>query len=790
MPKLFGTSGIRGPAEALFTKEFCTKLGVVFGQWLKDKGKSGYVAVAMDPRESSPRIKQHIISGLASLGWEILDEGVVPTPALTYFVKQSPHVGGGVMITGSHITADLNGVKLFIDGEEVTKEHEQEIEELFQKLEFKTVVSSPIVKFESTAEELYINLLSSLADLPYPKWKIVLDTANGAQSEIMRDVLKKLGLEFTCSDYCDIQSPHFIPRDTESQAGMGEIMRDVIVHAADLAVVFDVDGDRVVFVDNTGRMLPGDYSCALIAQDSPSSKIVTPISTCSVIDQLGKKIYRTPVGSTFVAAKMKEVGATFGFEPNGGGISSEIFYGRDGGTTMIKILNILKTKKQSLSDLYSSLPAYYLYKDKVDCSPDRYAQIYNAARDKYAGKQIDDTDGVKVDLGQEDWILFRASGNAPEFRVFAQSKAKSRADQLGQESLAWVKSLIHTSGQIVAPVFADSLHIKESIQAFADQFSQVQTEMSQQEVPADCMLASNLVVSGMGGSALAGRILASLERQILKIPVTVSTEYHLPNFVDASTLVIISSYSGNTEETLSSLTDAMARKSRIFILTSGGQLAEIAAEKNIPAYVFEPKHNPSNQPRMGLGYSIASLLFLLARCQLVHTPADLTQLSSFLKSRQPEAEAQGRELARKLAGKVMVLLSSEHLKGSAHAVKNMLNENSKNLAFGLDLPEASHHLMEGLAFPQSNPRDIVFLLWNSQFYSPPVSARYPITSEIVAKQHIGVVDFPLSGSSPLQEAMAAIQSGAWLSYYLAGYNRIDPGPIPWVDYLKDKLNNG
>jgi len=131
MPKLFGTSGIRGPADTLFTKDFCRNLGAVYGAWLTSKGKEGYVAVAMDPRESSPVIKRHINSGLASQGWEILDEGVIPTPALTYFVKQSPSVGGGVMITGSHITANLNGVKLFIDGEEVTKAHELEIEQLF-----------------------------------------------------------------------------------------------------------------------------------------------------------------------------------------------------------------------------------------------------------------------------------------------------------------------------------------------------------------------------------------------------------------------------------------------------------------------------------------------------------------------------------------------------------------------------------------------------------------------------------------------------------------------------------
>lgn len=131
MPKLFGTSGIRGPADKLFTKEFCVKIGVIFGTWLKNKGKTGYIAIAMDPRQSSPKIKEHFISGLVSTGWEILDEGIIPTPALTYFVKNSAHVGGGAMITGSHIAEGLNGIKFFIDGEEVTKSQELEIEKLY-----------------------------------------------------------------------------------------------------------------------------------------------------------------------------------------------------------------------------------------------------------------------------------------------------------------------------------------------------------------------------------------------------------------------------------------------------------------------------------------------------------------------------------------------------------------------------------------------------------------------------------------------------------------------------------
>ena len=788
MPNLFGTSGIRGAADTLFTKEFCLKLGVVFGQWLKDKGKSGYVAIAMDPRESSPKIKESIISGLAIQGFEILDEGVIPTPALTYFVHQSVHVGGGVMVTGSHITANLNGVKLFVDGEEVTKEHELEIEHLFQNFEFKTQVSSPIVKHEDAAKDLYVQMLTDLADLPYPKWKIIVDTANGTQSEIIRELFANLGLEFSCTDYCDVQSPHFVPRDTESQGGVIEIIRDVLLHQADMGIAFDVDGDRVVFVDSLGQFVPGDYSCALIAANSDTPSVVTPISTSSVIDRIGKKVFRTPVGSTYVAAKMKEVGATWGFEPNGGGISGEIFYGRDGGTTMIKLLNILKNKKQSLADLCLTLPQYYLYKDKVDCPTNRYDQIYVSVREKYSDKQIDELDGIKVDLGQDEWILFRASGNAPEFRVFVQSKSKSQSDQIGRAAIAWINQIIHPSISVSSvPLVTDSLHIKESILEFPNQFKQVMEDIPLQHVPSECMLVKNIVLAGMGGSALAGRILQSLEQQLLNLPFTVSTEFNLPNFVNEQTLVIISSYSGNTRESLCALAEALDCKAQIYILTSGGELARIAIEKDIPAYIFVPVHNPSAQPRMGLGYSLAGLLFLLSRCQFIKFPERLPQVVELMQARHTRVEKIGQDLARQVTGKSIILLASEHLKGAAHAVKNMLNENAKTMAFLFDLPEANHHLLEGLRFPANNPQNYLFLCLNSKLYGTEVSHNYPKTIELIMKQHFMVIDLPLVGDDQLMECLNVIQTGAWLSYYLAAYNHIDPGPIPWVDYLKDKL---
>ncbi|HBC72708.1 MAG: Bifunctional phosphomannomutase/phosphoglucomutase [Candidatus Amesbacteria bacterium GW2011_GWB1_47_19] len=794
--KLFGTSGVRGPADQLFTPQFCFRLGYTYGSWLISKGKTGQIAVAMDPRDSSPRIKTDVIRGLSACGWEISDQGVIPTPCLTYFLKQTGYLGGAVMITGSHITANLNGVKFLFDGEEVNKKQEIEIENLFTQHDAPASDNQviPVVTRSDAARDLYLDMLKNLADTPYPSWKIVLDTANGTQSQIMPALLSDLGLDFITTEECDIQAPHFVPRDTEISTSFLEASRLILAKGADLGLGFDVDGDRIVFIDEQGNYIPGDYSCSLLASVSDSASFVTPVSTSSVVDALGKKVYRTKVGSTFVIEAMKRYGSKFGFEANGGGISSEIFYGRDGGSTLIKMLNYLKHRGGSLSRSVATLPKFYLFREKSDCPFSKYAYILDRVREKYSSHDIDATDGLKVILNNHDWLLFRGSGNAPEFRVYVQSNDKSRCEKLGQENLAWLKGLINPSVNTTTSGYQslselesqDSLRVGDSITSFPDQCSQVIRDLVQQYIPESCFLSKNIVISGMGGSALGGRIIAGLERQQLKIPIVVSTEYHLPNFVDNNSLVVISSYSGNTEETLTSLAEARSRGAQIYILTSGGKLAEVALDQNLPHYVFSTDANPSTQPRMGLGYSILALITLLSRCRLIHPIKDLNHLPDFLKKRQELADSYFN-LAKQLVGRIPVLIASEHLKGPAHGFKNQINENAKTFAVLFDVPEANHHLLEGLTFPSTLPQNLVFVIIGSDLYNPEINRTLPVTVSAVTRHHLPVISLKPVGPSRFFESMDLVQTGSFIAYYLSLLNHIDPGPIPWVDWYKDEI---
>ncbi|MBU3956738.1 hypothetical protein KKI19_00450, partial [Patescibacteria group bacterium] len=367
---LFGTSGIRGDAEELFTNQFCFDIGRTFVKFLDNHKQSGSITVGMDPRGSSPRILEAIEAGLLFAEREVVDQGATPVPALNWVLKVTPYAGS-IMVSGSHISANLNGLKFFAFKEEILKNHEKEINDIYNKIKDKAKFqkSKHIIKEENRANESYQEMLINLADEPYPKWKLVIvDPGNGAQSDTMPQVLSRLGLKVKEIN-ASIQG-EFIARDTETEGVLANLQQLVKKEKPDLGIAYDYDGDRVIFIDENGEFIPGDYTGSLIAKYSNTSKVITPINTSQVVDYLDKPVIRTKVGSPYVVEAMKKNKASFGFEANGGGISAEILMSRDGGSTTIKILNLLKNHRSKLSSLVGTLPRFYLYRVKVDCPQD------------------------------------------------------------------------------------------------------------------------------------------------------------------------------------------------------------------------------------------------------------------------------------------------------------------------------------------------------------------------------------------------------------------------------------
>jgi glucose/mannose-6-phosphate isomerase len=314
-------------------------------------------------------------------------------------------------------------------------------------------------------------------------------------------------------------------------------------------------------------------------------------------------------------------------------------------------------------------------------------------------------------------------------------------------------------------------------------------------VPDDYKSVTNLVMCGMGGSGLAGRVIESVYKTELKIPLTRVNDYNLPEFVNENSLVICSSYSGTTEETLENIKQAKAKKAKWMAIGAGGVLIDEAKAAGVPYYQIAPTYNPSKQPRMAIGYSIIGQLVLLAKTGLINfgelqVKEIITEMESIINLNKIEITTSSnpaKVLAFELCNKVIALVSAEHMVGALHVTNNQFNENAKTLTFDFTIPELNHHLMEGLANPKTNPDNLHFIFIDSNLFSPRIIKRFEVTKEIVGKNDIRYSSFTAISISKISQAFELIQFGAFVNYYLALLNKINPTPIPWVDYFKEQL---
>jgi glucose/mannose-6-phosphate isomerase len=307
----------------------------------------------------------------------------------------------------------------------------------------------------------------------------------------------------------------------------------------------------------------------------------------------------------------------------------------------------------------------------------------------------------------------------------------------------------------------------------------------------------NIVITAMGGSALGSDILRhSLFREI-KVPVTIINDYNLPAYAGNRTLVIAISYSGGTEETISCLNQAISRQCKIFAISMGGKLKEIltAAGLSRYAYFFSPKFNPCNQPRIGLGYTLTSVLWALKNvCDIefvndsyINEAIDIidllnTEFGLSSKSSVP------RKIAESLKGCIPILVSAEHLTGNMHVMSNQINENSKNFAAYFFVPELNHHLLEGIGFPKTNSKQIRFIFVESDLFTEKTKVRIKVTKEVLKKNKIRYLEYKCLGRKALLQNFEVLSFGSYLSYFFALTNNLNPSPIPFVDFFKDRLS--
>lgn len=344
----------------------------------------------------------------------------------------------------------------------------------------------------------------------------------------------------------------------------------------------------------------------------------------------------------------------------------------------------------------------------------------------------------------------------------------------------------------------DQGHSYESISGFASQCEDAWFEIKHFQVPSNFRNFKNILFCGMGGSAYGARIIKSLYGNLLKIPVDLVSDYHLPSYADRDTLIIAASYSGNTEETISVVREALKIEAKIIGVTTGGELRELLLRYVCPVWQIIPKHNPSQQPRLAQGYMQMGQIAILNKLGILRiSETEVEKMIDYLSFREKllkleskTSDNPAKELAVKFCEKEVNIIGGEFLEGALHAVRNPFHETAKHFANYYVLPELNHHLMEGLSYPSSNRQNLIFWLINSPLYKKEIKRRLELTREVIEKNSIEVIDTNLSPTAPLTQVFELIQLGNYLTFYLSMLHGHDPANIPWVNFFKEKLKEG
>ena len=309
-------------------------------------------------------------------------------------------------------------------------------------------------------------------------------------------------------------------------------------------------------------------------------------------------------------------------------------------------------------------------------------------------------------------------------------------------------------------------------------------------LPPDYSASERVLILGMGGSAIGGDLVRSLAQEVGGAPIAVHRDYDLPA-VDEGTLVIASSYSGNTEETLSSFAQALKTPAKKLAVTTGGRLKAMAEENSIPVFCF---HYVA-EPRAAFGYSFFSILGMLKRLGLIAIESGevgeaietIEELAPTLAQGVPTDANPAKRLATRLWDHVAIIYGAGVLSNVAYRWKTQFNENSKTWAFHECFPELNHNAVVGYRIPSWLAVKALVIMLRSPSLHHRLLERYRLTSDILAASGVAHELVDAQGEGPLSQILSAVLLGDYVSYYLAILNNVDPSPVEVINQLKKKL---
>jgi len=441
--QMFGTNGVRGVVGETMTPALVLKIGAALGSMRK-----GTIAVGRDTRTSGEALAHALKAGLLMTGCDVVDMGILPTPALQYIIKTG-RFSGGAMITASHNPPEYNGVKIIeADGTEMSDDEIIRLEGRFFAGEFDTASWEGVGTETAAPDRLEEYIEAVVRHFPAgigEGMTVVVDPGSGPAALTTPVILSRMGCRVhTINARLDGTFPGRMPEPTPE--GLRPLSEMVVATGADFGVAHDGDADRAVFVDNKGCYIEENYEFGLIEDyvcgRNSGGLVVTPVATSRLILDVAEKhgctVDYTPVGSIYVARRMIELisegkKVSFGGEGNGGLIYPDHQFCRDGGMTAAMMVAVLASHNgRELSEIQGDLPLYHLVKEKHHTRDP--ATLVRAVEEAFPGETIEKIDGIKI-IRDDAWALIRASGTEPMIRIMVESQDPDVADAMYREIL-------------------------------------------------------------------------------------------------------------------------------------------------------------------------------------------------------------------------------------------------------------------------------------------------------------------------------------------------------------------
>lgn len=422
MARLFGTDGVRGVANRDLTPELAFRLGRVGAYLLTGHQTGARFVIGKDTRISGDMLECALISGILSMGVDVLRLGVISTPGVAY-VTRLLHADAGVMISASHNPVEDNGIKFFGgDGFKLLDDVELEFEQLLNEPE-DTLPRKEGVYIGKVYEEpgvaAYEKFLQTTVTTSFTGLHVVLDCANGSAYQVAPQVFRTLGAQVTVLNDQ--------PDGTNINVGCGStfphvVQRAVLEHGADVGLAFDGDADRLIAVDATGQVVDGDYILAIsakhlhdqgeLANDTVVATVMSNLGFVKAMENLGIAVERTAVGDRYVMEAMRVKHHVLGGEQSGHVIFLNHSTTGDGILTALQLVHTMVTKRQSLRELAKVMTRYPQQLENIQVSDKR------AWRENRVIAEV--LTACEQRLGSEGRVLVRESGTESIVRVMAE----------------------------------------------------------------------------------------------------------------------------------------------------------------------------------------------------------------------------------------------------------------------------------------------------------------------------------------------------------------------------------